>query len=224
MGKPRSRLAFTLVLVLLGFLVVVQWRSQAAGDTLSTLSVQELGELVANLTTRNNQLRAEIAALERQKQSVADAVQRGDTSVVGIRSDLNRILAWSGAQPVTGPGVRVLIAGAIPGDAIAVLINELRNAGAEAIAVGDTRVVPGVVITGPAGSLVIDGLEVPSPIEVRAIGQSDTLAGSLTRVGGLIAQMAAQYPEVTVTVIAADRVDIPATTHDLSPHLGAPRL
>ncbi len=39
----------------------------------AALSVQELGELVANLTTRNNQLREEIRTLERQRDAVAPA-------------------------------------------------------------------------------------------------------------------------------------------------------
>ena len=73
--------------------MVVQLRSQTTGDPLAGMSVQEIGELVANLTTRNNQLREEIATLESQRESVQAAVQRGDTSAVGIRSDLARILA-----------------------------------------------------------------------------------------------------------------------------------
>jgi hypothetical protein len=57
MRKPSSRLAVGIVLCILGFLVVVQAKSQAADQGLNGLSVQELTELVANLTTRNNQLR-----------------------------------------------------------------------------------------------------------------------------------------------------------------------
>lgn len=214
----------SLVLLVLGFLVVVQLRSQATGDPLAGMSVQEIGELVANLTTRNNQLRAEIATLERQQQSVQSAVERGDTSAVGIRSDLGRILAWSGAAPVTGAGVRVSVAGPVPGDAVEILLNELRNAGAEAIAVGDARLVPGVVVAGAAGDVKVGDLTVVDPIQIVAIGQPETLAGSLTRVGGPIAQLAALYPDVVVTVSPMDRLDIPATTRELTPTLGKPRL
>ena len=44
--------------------------ARLADDGLTALSVQELGELVANLTTRNNQLRDEIGTLERQRDAV----------------------------------------------------------------------------------------------------------------------------------------------------------
>ncbi len=159
MRRASGSLAVALVLFLLGFLVVVQLRSQAADQGLSGLSVQDLTELVANVTTRNNQLRDEIRALELQRRRVAAAVERGDTSAVQIRADLNRIQGWSGAlggRPATG--VSVTIDGPVPGDAIEMLLNELRNAGAEALAIGDD---PGrrraSSSSGPAGNVIVDG-------------------------------------------------------------------
>jgi uncharacterized protein YlxW (UPF0749 family) len=224
MRRTSGRLAVTAVLVLLGFLVVVQLRSQAANEGLSGLSVQELGELVANLTTRNDQLRDEIHTLESQRDGVAGAVERGGTSALQIRTDLNRVLGWSGALPVTGSGVRVSIQGPLPGSALNELLNELRNAGAEALAIGTIRVVPGVVATGPAGSVVVTGIPLADPLEVLAMGQSEVLSGSLTRAGGLIAQLAARYPDVVITVSVADRMTLPATDRDLNPQLAKPRL
>jgi uncharacterized protein YlxW (UPF0749 family) len=224
MRRRSSLVTVTLVTTLLGFLVMAQLNSQTVGGGLSALSVAELGELVANLTTRNNQLREEIRVLERQRDAVASAVSNGDTSAVQIRADLNRVLGWSGALGVTGTGVTVAVEGALPGDAVEELVNELRNAGAEAISIGDIRVVPGVVVTGPAGSLVVTGIPLADPLELRAIGHPETLAGSVTRAGGPIAQFAARYPEVLVTVSTADRLTLPATDRDLGPRLGRPRL
>jgi uncharacterized protein YlxW (UPF0749 family) len=224
MRRRSSLLTFTAMLVVLGFLVAVQLRSRAADDGLNGLSVQELGELVANLTTRNDQLRGEIRALEAQRAAVSAAVQGGDSSAVQIRSDLNRIRAWSGVLGVAGPGVRVVVEGALPGDAVEQLLNELRNAGAEALAIGNVRLVPGVVVTGPAGNLLVAGASLVGPIEILAVGQPETLSGSLTRAGGLIAQLAARYPDVLVTVNVEDRMDLPATDRELAPKLGTPRL
>lgn len=224
MRRTSGRLAVTAVMLVLGFLVVVQLRSQAANEGLSGLSVQELGELVANLTTRNDQLRDEIRTLENQRGGLAGTVERGDTSALQIRTDLNRVLGWSGALPVTGTGVRVSIAGPLPGAAVNELLNELRNAGSEALSIGTIRVVPGVVVSGPQGSLVVTGIPLADPLEILAIGQSEALSGSLTRAGGPIAQFAARYPGATITVTAEDRLTLPATDHDLNPRLGKPRI
>lgn len=224
MRRRASLLTFSVAMALLGFLVVVQLRSQAADDRLNGLSVPELGELVANLTTRNDQLRDEIRSLEIQRALVESAANRGDTNAGQIRADLDRVLAWSGALGVVGPGVRVTVEGELPGDAVEQLLNELRNAGCEALAIEGVRLVPGVVVTGPAGGLVIAGRPLPEPVEIEAIGQSETLAGTLTRAGGPIAQLAAQYPATVITVEAADRLELPATDRDLGPKLGRPRL
>jgi len=155
---------------------------------------------------------------------VAGAVERGDTSALQIRTDLNRVLGWSGALPVTGTGVQVSIAGPLPGSAVNELMNELRNAGSEAISIGTIRVVPGVVVKGLEGSLVVAGIPLADPIEILAIGQAEALSGSLTRAGGPIAQFAARYPGAAIDVSTQDRLTLPATDHDLNPRLGKPRL
>ena len=104
------------------------------------------------------------------------------------------------------------------------LINELRNAGAEAIGAGDVRIVTGVVITGEPGSASLEGAPLGDTFELAAIGAPDKLTGSLTRSGGVIAQLAATEPHVAVTVTPVDRIELPATTHDLVPAHGHPRL
>ena len=48
--------------------------------------------------------------------------------------------------------------------------------------------------------------------------------GTLTRAGGPIAQLAAQYPETVITVESADLLELPPTDRDLGPKLGRPRL
>ena len=227
MGRGRGPLAVGLVLAILGFLVVVQARSQAQDQGLSQLSVQDLTELVANVTTRNNQLREEVATLAQQQQQVQSAAQRGDTSTSQIRTDLEHVLAWSGVLGVTGQGVQVTVNGALPASAVGQLVNELRNAGAEAIALNGVRVVPGVVVSGDPGSLTISGkplIGTTGTLVLVAVGQPETLAGSLSRAGGLVAQLAAQYPSVSVRVDPQDLLQVPATDRSLTPVLGRPRL
>jgi uncharacterized protein YlxW (UPF0749 family) len=121
----------------------------------------------------------------------------------------------------------VVVNGAVPASAVDRLVNELRNAGAEAIAVNSVRLVPGVAIGGNPGSLTIAGKPIigtTGTIVLVAIGQPETLAGSLSRAGGLIAQLTSQYPAVSLRVDAEDLVQVPPTDRDLSPVLGRPRL
>jgi uncharacterized protein YlxW (UPF0749 family) len=224
MRRVQSQLTIAAVALVLGLLVVVQMRSQAGPAGLAQLSSQDLTVLVANLNARNDQLRTEVSSLERELGTLNQNRARGEVSVDQIRAELSRFRAYAGLDPVRGPGVTISISGPIDGAGIEELINELRNAGAEAIAAGGIRVVTGVVVTGPPGEAAIDGDRLGGTFELAAIGASDKLTGSLTRSGGVIAQLAATQPDVVVTVTPVDRIELAATTRDLVPAHGHPRL
>lgn len=224
MHRTRSQAAITVVAFVLGLLVVAQLRSQQAAPALAGVSSQDLTILIANLNTRNDRDREEIATLERQLAQLKTDQSRGDTSLGQLRDDLQRIRAFAGLEPVVGQGVTITVAGPISGQAVQELINELWNGGAEAVAIGDRRVVPGSVVAGPPGALSVEGAALADPFEVRAIGAQQTLTGSLTRIGGIVAQLAATEERAVVTVTPVDRIVLPATGRDLIPRNGRPRL
>lgn len=224
MRDRRNQLTIAAVAFLLGLLVVIQLRAQSSGSGLASLSAQELTVLVANLNERNDQLTREVASLDRELATLTSNASRGDASIEEIRSDLAKVRAYAGLDPVEGTGVTVTIAGPIDGNGVEDLVNELRTAGAEAIAVDDTRLVPGVVSVGEPGRATVGGLALGDPFEVVAIGSSEQLVGSLTRTGGVIAQLAATEPDVTITVTPMDRLSLPATDRDLRPSHGRPSL
>ena len=145
MHVRRNQLTIAAVAFVLGLLVVVQLRAQAGTSGLEQLSTQDLTVLVANLNARNDQLRNEVATLDRELSTLTNGQARGAQSVDQIRSDLRRVRAYAGLDPVTGPGVTISVSGPIDGPALEALANELRNAGAEAIEVAGVRLVPGVV-------------------------------------------------------------------------------
>jgi uncharacterized protein YlxW (UPF0749 family) len=224
MRRRRSQFTIAAVAFALGLLVVVQLRSQAGDTGLAQLSAQDLTVLVANLNDRNDTLRTEAASLDRELATLVQNRSRGDVSVDEISADLERVRAYAGLDPVAGPGVTISIDGPIDGPGVEELINELRNAGAEAIAIGTVRVVTGVVVTGGPGAAAIDGVPLKDGFEIAAIGAPDKLTGSLTRSGGVIAQLAATQPDVVVTVTPVDRLELAATTRTLVPAHGHPRL
>jgi uncharacterized protein YlxW (UPF0749 family) len=224
MRSPRSQIALAIVALLLGFLVITQVRSQAGGTGLEDRSAQDLTLLVANVSTRNDQLRGEVADLGRQLDSIVAAQARGDTSAGQLRADLVRIRIWSGVDAAEGPGVRVVLRGPATATVLADLLNELRNAGAEAIAVGGVRVVPATIAGGAPGAVSVEDTLLVDPLEVVAIGNAATITGTLTRAGGLVAQELATNPGLGIEVTPADRLLVPATARDLAPRVAKPRL
>ena len=224
MHRPGSQLALATVAFVLGLLIVVQLRAQAGSAGLAQLSSQDLTVLVANLNARNDQLRREVSSLGDEFAVLNQNRATGDVSVDELQADLRRVRAYAGLLPVGGPGVTISISGPIDGSGMEELINELRNAGAEALGTGDIRIVSGVVVTGVPGAASIDGVPLDDVFELSAIGAPDKLTGSLTRTGGVIAQLAATEPEVSLTVTPVDRIELPATTRNLVPAHGRPRL
>src|SRR5664279_692239 len=199
MHSRSSQVALAVVALVFGFLVVTQVRSQAGGTGLEDRSAQDLTLLVANLNTRNDQLRGEVA-------------------------DLGRVRIWSGVDAAVGQGVRVVLRGPVTAVVLEDLVNELRNAGAEAIAVGGVRIVPATIAGGLPGSLSVENTPLSDPVEVDAIGSSATMTGTLTRAGGLVAQEMATNDGLAIEVTPVDQLAVPATTRDLVPRVAKPRL
>ncbi len=224
MYRRRNQLTIAAVTFVLGLLVIVQLRTQQSGAAFAGLSSQDLTVLVANLNARNDQLRREGANLQRELSTLTANAERGDASIDELRADLQRVRLYAGLDPATGPGVVLIIRGPVDGSAIEDLINELRNAGSEALAIDGVRIVPGLVVAGAAGEVTVDGVPVDDAIEILAIGPPDKLTGSLTRSGGIIAQLAATNPDVVVEVTPVDATAVPATSRDLRPTSGRPRL
>ena len=150
---------------------------------LSALSGTELTQLIANLTTGNDQLRTEIGELQRQEADISSTKQRGETTVGNLTADLERIRAWAGITAVTGQGIVISVQGPIGGDGVEVLLNELRNAGAEAIAVAGVRLVGGVVVAGTPGGLSVENQALGDAFEIRAIGSPDVRSAIATPSG-----------------------------------------
>jgi uncharacterized protein YlxW (UPF0749 family) len=222
--RLASRLSVSAVALLLGFLVIGQLRGQAGVPGLSALSATELTQLIANLTSGNDDLRDEIGQLQEQEAHLVATKQRGETTVDELTADLERIRAWSGITPVTGQGIVVSIQGPIGGDGVEDLLNELRNAGAEAIAVDGVRVVGGVVIAGTPGELSVENQAIGDAFEIRAIGSPQILTGTLTRTGGVIAQVGTTYPSARLTVTPIESMTLPATNRTGPPTYAKPRL
>lgn len=225
MRAIRSQLTVAAVAAILGLLIVVQLRGQTGGSELQSKTAQELTAIVANQNTENDRLRAETATLQNQLDELRADRSSGATSIGEIESDLGRIRAWAGLDPIAGRGVAVTVSGEIDAASVDALINELRNAGAEAIAIDDIRVISRTSVSGLPGRLDVDGFALGDPFTLRAIGKPETIIGSLTRVGGIIAQLAATNPSATVEAAVVDQsMILPASLRNLVPDHGRPLL
>ena len=108
-------------------------------------------------------------------------------------------------------------------DAIALndLVNELRNAGAEAIAVDEVRITASSVATEGPRSLEIEGVDIGKRFTLRAIGSPDGLVSAIERPGGIISQLKLVI-SATIAIQQVQSIQLPATARSLMPVVGRP--
>jgi uncharacterized protein YlxW (UPF0749 family) len=220
----RSRLAqlsLFAVALLIGILLVGQLRSQARPTEISSLSAQELSQLVDTLSERNRQLRGALTDLRETLREYGVAGTQGQSAIDVSREDLRRITAFGGLAPVEGQGIVLTVNGDLDAIALNDLLNELRNAGAEALAVDDIRITNrSVAVQGPV-SLVIDGQEVGHSFTLSAIGSPQGLLSTLDRPGGIIAQLQ-QFIDASIVAAQSGNIALPATDLSLMPQVAKP--
>lgn len=213
----RSRadvLAVTAMALVLGVLAVSQFRSREAySRTLQQETPESLATLIASLNDRNRLLREEIFDLRLRVERAQGSVAGGRGSLEESEGQLAQLKVFSARSRVSGPGIAVRIDGQFDERALSDLVNELRNAGAEAIAVNDARVGPRTWFgPGSSGTLAVDGRDVRGPWTVRAIGDPEVLSVAMTRTGGILGQFELIYQRTRFSVareIAADLPPIP---------------
>jgi len=216
MASRVAQVSLTLVALLIGVLLVAQLRSQARPTEISSLSAQDLSTLIETLSDRNRELRASLADAREQLREYLVAEAQGQSALDVSREDLRRIVAFGGMGSVEGQGIVISVDGDLDSIAVNDLINELRNAGAEAIAVDQVRITARSVCVQGTDSLAIDGTPIGRSFSIRAVGDPAGLLAALQRPGGIISQLKL-FVSATIDVLQSSQVIIPATTTDLAP-------
>jgi uncharacterized protein YlxW (UPF0749 family) len=202
----------SIIALFLGFLAVTQVRSQEVySRSLNLETPSSLTTLIANLSETNNELRNEIFDLRRDVLEARDSVASGKGTLTEAQRQLLRLRVFSAQSAVSGPGISIKIEGTFDERALSDLVNELRNAGAEAISVNEMRVGPKSYFTGTADrSIAVDGRPLRGPWTVRAIGSPDVVYVAMTRTGGIIGQFELIYRNTRFAVAKETALDLPA--------------
>lgn len=212
-NPTRSRLVTNIFVVvlcaLLGFGYVIQINNtQSTYETLSeeelTRLISETSNQISNLEERRDELEDQLTAL----QEAADTQQEAER-IAQQNEQISGIL--SGRLSAVGEGVTITISeGTItPVDAATLfsLLEELRNAGAEVMAINQVRVVTSTYISDTDDGLVCDGETLSPPYVVKAIGDQQNLQNAVSIAGGIGSRLEVRYGS-TVEVTPSDEIEI----------------
>ena len=198
--RPRARrvdLLVGLLLAVLGFAVVVQVHATQSTGVLANARQGDLVQILDELSNRSDRLRQEAATLTATQQRLSTGTGASEAALAEARKRTRQLGILAGTVPATGPGVQVRITD--PKDQVSAsvlldVLEELRNAGAEAVqlegtadsgAVTAVRVVAQTSLEDRDTGITVDGTHLVAPFRFTALGDPGTLAGAMAIPGGV---------------------------------------
>lgn len=190
MARPRATKAnalAALLATLLGFAVATQVRqNQSLG--LESLRQSELVNILDNATLLSSRLDQNARELQATRDQLVSGSTSGAAAVKAAQERLDTLAILAGTARAHGPGIRMTIAdpsGKVTSPVLLDAIQELRDAGAEAIQVNNVRIVASSHFSQGASGVEIDGKSVFAPYTIAAIGDPATISSAMEIPGGL---------------------------------------
>jgi uncharacterized protein YlxW (UPF0749 family) len=215
-ASVAARALIALSIGLVGFLVAAQWgTSHRHTEHLALESESDLTRIFSSLNEQSAALRDEISQLRLELAALQSSAERDQLARDAAQRQLSALQILAGVVPARGPGVAVHIAdpkGSFEFQLLLDLVQELRDAGAEAIAVNGRRVGGTTAFSHGRDGVTVDGQAVAQPYEVLAIGDPSTLDVGLRIPGGAVDTLDA-LDGTKVTVERRSDVRVAALEH-----------
>jgi len=220
----RAQLLAGGVCALLGFAVVVQAR-QAEVASLSSLRQSDLITVLDNATQETARLDAQAADLQRTLARLQSSTDGAPAARQAAQSRLDTLGVLAGTLPATGPGIELEISdpkAAVNATDLLETIQELRDAGAEAMQLGPVRVVARTALLDDSATsgLLVDRTVLSPPYRLLAIGDPQTLAAALQIPGGVLEALRNKGGQGTVRTLQA--VSVTAVVTQRPPQYARP--
>lgn len=199
MKNKKSCIGIAIVCVVLTTAITLQVRTMKREGSVVSIDY-------ANRDLRDNLLewkeKAERAEIDLEKsinelEKIRQASSNNDNDSSEKQEQLKTYNKLLGITDVTGPGITITVSDSnteavsldlssliIHDSDLRGLVNELANAGAEAISINNERIVNSTCITCAGNVIQINGNKVGSPFVIKAIGNQESLYGAITRAGG----------------------------------------
>lgn len=214
--KRGRHILFSVVFLVLGFILAFSYKTLGKNaqpenfQSASFIQEEKYREELSIQKERNKELTDEIAAKQeaiRDFEHSFSTQEEDHAELVEEARDLRLLL---GVVPAVGPGVKVTLKDAEynpleqnPNDYIVheshifQVINELRIAGAQGLAINGQRLTENTYIKCSGPVITVDGRTFPAPFTIEAIGDPEVLSSALYLKGGVIDGLIAENIVVT---------------------------
>lgn len=174
-------------------------------------------------------LRGEIEKLRAENTTLQNQVAEGGKGSEEINKSLQDTKLFAGLTETEGPGMTIVLrdsrrpvenildpsGGIIHDTDVLKVVNELWNAGAEAVAVNGKRVGPRTNFRCVGSTILVDSIKIATPIRIDVIGDLQTLSGAMNMPGGPLDEIRAVDPQM-VEIVPVVKHRLPAFTGSMS--------
>lgn len=217
-----------LICFILCFLITLQFRTinQSESDILRLKNENELRDEINEWKDLYETATYKIRDLEKTVTEYKDNATTRDETLSLLNKEIDSLKLLAGLTEVKGSGIIVTLddtrainqiavdAGfydpnvyVIHDSDILMVINELRNAEAEAISVNGQRIIATTEIRCVGPLIQINGIRLTAPFKISAIGAPDKLSTSLKLRGGIIDNI--EQADIDVKIEKFDSITIP---------------
>ena len=212
----RKYLVLFIVCLITGFIIGFSYNLSKDKRTLSSASSQfeqenQYLEDLIRQKERNKELAGELAELEEKIRTYEKQYSSNEAQYEQNIEDAEQLRLLLGLSAGAGEGIKITLQdgdynaqSTNPNDYIVheshifKVLNELKIAGAEALAINGQQLKVNSYISCNGPVITIDGQQYPAPFVIEAIGNQDTLIASLELTGGIFDQLLNEQVVVTI--------------------------
>ena len=200
MNKKIEMIILAMMCFVLTIGIVVQINSVNNNGSTVTGSQTEsnLKTQVLKMKEKYENQYAELEKAEKELETVRQQATSSNTELEELENKIKQYNILLGNTDVTGSGIVVTLTDGqedlqlldaqsliVHAENVLSVVNELKNAGAEAISINGQRIVNTTAISCDGNVIVVNGEKISSPIEISAIGLPELLS-TLDRPGGIL--------------------------------------
>lgn len=191
-------IAIMCFILTIGICIQINTVNNNGSTVTGTQAENNLKSQVLKMKEKYENQYAQLEEAEKELERVRQEISSGNTELVELEEKIKKANILLGKTNVTGSGVAVTLTDGI-NDATVLeienliihdenvlkVVNEMKNAGAEAISINGERIVNSTPISCDGNVIIVNGNKITSPIQITAIGLTELLS-TLSRPGGTL--------------------------------------
>ena len=236
---PKWIPTLTIMCLLLGLFLSWEFQLQAAiKEATADHRIETMVSLITNLESENAALETQLSTVRQETDTIVMNSSSSETQLTERQLNLTQLQIRAGLTELEGPGVAVtlddnknILIGDDPNryvihyENLLFLINDLRNAGAEAISINGQRIVVSSEIRCVGNVILINTTRLAPPFEILAIGNPSVLAEAIEYSSTYQQLQLSGFPvSCKATDVHSTDIKIPAYTGSFSTKSLTPEL